>query len=138
MTGPFYPVVVTQLGDDEGGGFMAQVIDLIGCMAWGETPQQALGHAQIATIEWLREARGLGRPVPEPNAIVRRAGEARAESSDLIRKQQQLIRSQAAMIDRQRDTMDALRSDGERPLMRALPTSAGTMGRTALSRPSSL
>ncbi len=138
MTGPFYPVVVTQLGEDAGGGFMAQVIDLMGCMAWGETPQQALGHAQIATVEWLREARGLGRPVPEPNAIVRRAAEARAESSDLIRKQQQLIRAQAEMINNQRDTMEALRSEGDRLPVRALPISAGTTGRATLSRPSSL
>ncbi len=129
MTGPFYPVVVTQLGEDEGGGYMAQAIDLVGCMAWGETPQQALGHAQIATIEWLREARRLGRPVPEPNAIVRRAGQARSEASDLIRKQQQLIRAQAQMIDNQRDTMDGLRNDEDRGPMRRIPLSAAEAAR---------
>jgi predicted RNase H-like HicB family nuclease len=129
MTGPFYPVVVTQLGADEGGGYMAQAIDLMGCMAWGETPQQALGHAQIAIIEWLREARRLGRPVPEPNAIVRRAGQARAEASDLIRKQQQLIRAQAQMIDKQRDTVDTLRTDGDRAPPRRIPLSAADAAR---------
>ena len=124
MTGPFYPVVVTQLGEDEGGGYMAQTIDLVGCMAWGETPQQALGHAQIATIEWLREARRLGRTVPEPNSIVRRAGQARSEACDLIRKQQQLIRAQAQMIDKQRDTMDGMRNDDEPSRIRSIPLSA--------------
>ena len=110
MTGPFYPVVVTQLTDEEGGGYLAQALDLLGCMSRGETPQQALGHVQLAQIEWLREARRLGRPIPEPNTIVRRAGQARAESSDVIRKQQQLIRAQAATIDRQRDSLDTLRT----------------------------
>ncbi|WP_174873188.1 type II toxin-antitoxin system HicB family antitoxin [Enterovirga aerilata] len=129
MSGPFYPVVVTQLGEEEGGGYMAQVIDLLGCMAWGETPQQALGHAQIATIEWLREARRLGRPVPEPNSIVRRAGRARSEAGDLIRKQQQLIRAQAAMIDRQRDQADGLRRDGEGGPLRRVPLSAADAAR---------
>jgi predicted RNase H-like HicB family nuclease len=129
MSGPFYPVVVTQLGDDEGGGYMAQAIDLVGCMAWGATPQQALGHAQIATIEWLREARQLGRPIPEPNALVRRAGQARSEASDLIRKQQQLIRAQAQMIDKQRDTMDTLRNDEDRMPLRRVPVSAADAAR---------
>jgi predicted RNase H-like HicB family nuclease len=133
MTGPFYPVVVTQLGADEGGGYMAQAIDLVGCMAWGETPQQALGHAQLATIEWLREARRLGRPVPEPNAIVRRAGQARAESSDLIRKQQQLIRAQAQMIDKQRDTLDDMRRDDDGPRLRRFPLSAADAARWSAS-----
>ena len=123
MTGPFYPLVVTQLGDEEGGGYLAQAIDLIGCMAWGETPQQAVGHAQAATAEWLREARRTGRPIPEPNAMVRRAGQARSEANDLIRKQQQLIRAQAATIDRQRDEADAVRSDAPGVSRRFVPLS---------------
>ena len=133
MTGPFYPVVISQLEAEEGGGYLAQAIDLLGCSAWGETPQQALGHAQIATIEWLREARRMGRPVPAPNTIVRRAGEARAEANDLIRKQQQLIRAQAAAIDRERDRVDTPRRDNDRGPPRRVPLSAADAARLSAS-----
>ena len=110
MVAPFYPVVVRQLPDEEGGGFIAQVIDLVGCMASGETPHRALGNVHIAMTEWLREARRLGREIPEPNAIVAKASQARVEASDIIARQRELIRAQAALIDQQSAELAALRA----------------------------
>jgi predicted RNase H-like HicB family nuclease len=62
-----YPVTIEPLSDENGGGFLATVPDLPGCMSDGETPEQALAQVQDAIAAWLEEARSLGRPVPKPS-----------------------------------------------------------------------
>ena len=108
MTDPFYPVLVRQLTPAEGTGYVAQVLDLVGCMAEAETPEGALLKVQVAAADWLRNSERLGRAIPEPNAIVRRACEARSESSDRIKKQQDLIRTQAEKIKQQESLLREL------------------------------
>lgn len=49
-----YPVIVSPLPLEEGGGFLATVPDLPGCMSDGETPQEAIINVQDAIA-----ARGL-------------------------------------------------------------------------------
>jgi predicted RNase H-like HicB family nuclease len=51
---------------DEDGAFIAEVPELPGCAADGDTRQEALAAAEIAISEWLETARELGRPVPKP------------------------------------------------------------------------
>ena len=41
-----YPVIVSPLPLEEGGGFLATVPDLPGCMSDGETPQEAIINVQ--------------------------------------------------------------------------------------------
>ena len=48
------------------GAFVAEVPELPGCMAHGDTQQSALDHVQQAMDLWIDTARDLGRPVPEP------------------------------------------------------------------------
>ncbi|MFY8032019.1 MAG: type II toxin-antitoxin system HicB family antitoxin, partial [Devosia sp.] len=55
-----YPVIVSPLTDEDGGGFIATVPDLPGCMSDGETPTEALENVQDAIEEWLDLARKLG------------------------------------------------------------------------------
>jgi antitoxin HicB len=62
-----YPVVVEPLSAEDGGGFLASVPDLPGCMSDGETPEEALRSVQEAIAEWIEEARRLGREVPKPS-----------------------------------------------------------------------
>ena len=62
-----YPVVVEPLSAEDGGGFLASVPDLPGCMSDGETPEEALRAVQEAIAEWIEEARRLGREVPKPS-----------------------------------------------------------------------
>jgi len=62
-----YPVVVEPLSAEDGGGFLASVPDLPGCMSDGETPEEALRSVQEAISEWIEEARRLGREVPKPS-----------------------------------------------------------------------
>jgi antitoxin HicB len=62
-----YPVIIEPLPEDEGGGFVALVPDLPGCMSDGETAQEALASVQDAVAAWIEEATALGRPVPRPS-----------------------------------------------------------------------
>ena len=61
-----YRVVVAPLAEVDGGGFLATVPDLPGCMSDGETPQDALLNAYDAIDCWIEAAEELGRSVPEP------------------------------------------------------------------------
>lgn len=51
---------------DEDGAYVAEVPELAGCMADGETYQEALAHAEQAIEEWVETARNLGRTIPQP------------------------------------------------------------------------
>ncbi|MEA2934761.1 MAG: antitoxin HicB [Variibacter sp.] len=62
-----YAVVVEPLPSDEGGGFVATVPDLPGCMSDGATPEEALANVQDAITTWIEAARDLGHEVPEPS-----------------------------------------------------------------------
>jgi predicted RNase H-like HicB family nuclease len=51
---------------DEDEAFIAEVPELPGCMADGETYFEALKNAEIIIQEWLETAQELGRQIPEP------------------------------------------------------------------------
>lgn len=61
-----YAVLLSPLSEDEGGGFVATVPDLPGCMSGGETPEEALANVQDAIECWIEAARDQGRPIPSP------------------------------------------------------------------------
>jgi predicted RNase H-like HicB family nuclease len=50
----------------EDRAFIAEVPELPGCMAHGDTPQDALANAQDAVQLWIDTAQEFGDPVPEP------------------------------------------------------------------------
>jgi antitoxin HicB len=62
-----YPVLLRLLPESDGGGYLAVVVDLPGCMADGDTPQEAFDSAQDAIAEWMAIATDMGRPVPDPS-----------------------------------------------------------------------
>jgi antitoxin HicB len=66
MKTPDYRIEVQALPPDEGGGFLAWVPDLPGCMSDGETPAQALVNVRSAIAEWIEDAERAGQPVPQP------------------------------------------------------------------------
>ncbi len=51
---------------DEDGAFVAEVPELPGCMADGQTYQEALSNAEQVIQEWIITAKDLGRTIPEP------------------------------------------------------------------------
>eukprot|EP01037_Dinobryon_pediforme_P029444 gene29444-33086_t len=67
MTELTYPVIIEPLADADGGGFLASVPDLPGCMSDGATPEEALANVRSAIEDWLDTARELGRELPQPS-----------------------------------------------------------------------
>ena len=50
----------------EDQAFIAEVPELPGCAADGETYQEALQNVEFIMQEWIETANELGRPIPEP------------------------------------------------------------------------
>jgi len=46
--------------------YLVEVPELPGCMADGETYQQAIKNAQIVISEWIDTAQSAGREIPQP------------------------------------------------------------------------
>ncbi|HYE27584.1 MAG TPA: type II toxin-antitoxin system HicB family antitoxin [Allosphingosinicella sp.] len=61
-----YKVVIEPLSDEDGGGFLATVPELPGCMSDGETRAEALANVEDAIATWIHCARKAGEPIPEP------------------------------------------------------------------------
>ncbi|GAB4367133.1 MAG: type II toxin-antitoxin system HicB family antitoxin [Methylohalobius sp. ZOD2] len=51
---------------DEDGAFVVEVPELPGCMADGETYEEAVTNARQVIEEWIETAQELGRAIPEP------------------------------------------------------------------------
>ena len=51
---------------DEDQAFIAEVPELPGCVADGETYQEALQNLEIIMQEWIETANAVGHPIPQP------------------------------------------------------------------------
>ena len=54
-----YMVRVEPLSEEDGGGYIAIVPDLPGCMSDGETPEEALVNVQEAISSWLESEKAF-------------------------------------------------------------------------------
>lgn len=59
-----YEVIIDWSAGDR--AFVAEVPELAGCAADGETDEAALQAAQIVMREWVETAQDLGREIPAP------------------------------------------------------------------------
>jgi len=59
-----YTLMIWYSEEDE--TYLVEVPELPGCMADGETIEEAIQAAQTAIRMWIEAARKLSRPVPEP------------------------------------------------------------------------
>jgi predicted RNase H-like HicB family nuclease len=59
-----YEVIIYWSQEDQ--AFIAEVPELPGCMADGETYEKALENAEVVIQEWIETAKELGRSIPEP------------------------------------------------------------------------
>lgn len=64
-----YAIMVEPLAQADGGGWLATVPALPGCMADGDTPEAALADAEQAIAQWLAAAEALGRTPPGPQSL---------------------------------------------------------------------
>ncbi|MFZ5670679.1 MAG: type II toxin-antitoxin system HicB family antitoxin [Pseudomonadota bacterium] len=64
-----YRIVIEPLPAEEGGGFLATVPDLPGCMSDGATDVEALTNVHDAIEVWLSRWVAMGRPIPEPTRL---------------------------------------------------------------------
>lgn len=51
---------------DEDQRYLVEVPELPGCMADGETYQDAIKNAEAVISEWIETAQSAGREVPQP------------------------------------------------------------------------
>ncbi len=59
-----YEIIIFWSKEDQ--VYLAEVPELSGCMADGETYQEALSNAEQIIQEWIETAQELGRSIPEP------------------------------------------------------------------------
>ncbi|MBY0273198.1 MAG: type II toxin-antitoxin system HicB family antitoxin [Alphaproteobacteria bacterium] len=62
-----YPFTVRHLSKEEGGGYLAESLDLNGCMADGETIEEAVHNLEDAVNSWIKTAQELGHFIPSPS-----------------------------------------------------------------------
>lgn len=128
-----YTMVVRELAEEEGGGFLAYAPDLHGCMADGETAEAAIADLRNAIEEWIEEAERLGRRVPAPGEAAEQARRERANIKDLLEAQQKLLKTQDELITGQRQEMARIKKSiagligHEYQTARALVTWAGVV-----------
>lgn len=51
---------------EEDQAFIVEVPELSGCIADGETYQEAVQNAEIVIQQWIETAKQLGRAIPQP------------------------------------------------------------------------
>ncbi len=59
-----YEVIIYWSEEDQ--AFVAEVPELPGCAAHGDTQASALANAQEAIALWIETAKEFGDPIPEP------------------------------------------------------------------------
>ena len=59
-----YEIIIYWSNEDR--AFVAEVPELPGCAAHGDTQKMALQHVNEAIDLWLETAREFGDPIPEP------------------------------------------------------------------------
>jgi len=69
-----YAMRIERLADSDGGGYVAAVPDLPGCMSDGETPEEALRNVQEAIVSWIEAAKEWKMKIPQPSPALARVG----------------------------------------------------------------
>jgi antitoxin HicB len=69
-----YAVRIERLAENDGGGYLAIVPDLPGCMSDGATPEEALKNVQEAIVSWIEAAKEWKQDVPKPTPPMARVG----------------------------------------------------------------
>ena len=66
-----YEMIIYWSEDDD--SFVVEVPELPGCMADGNSYEDAVANAKQIVEEWIETAKELGRPIPEPRGRLKSA-----------------------------------------------------------------
>ena len=72
-----YSAIVRPLAKEDGGGYIIEIPELPGCMADGETIEEAFLEAESAIESWIQTAKEFGDPIPDPSINKRYSGQWR-------------------------------------------------------------
>lgn len=72
-----YPVTIRPLSEEEGSGYLIEFPDLPGCIADGETIEEALHEAEDALNAWILTAKEYNDPIPKPSIASKYSGQWR-------------------------------------------------------------
>jgi antitoxin HicB len=61
-----YRFTIRPLTVEEGGGYLIEFPDLLGCMSDGESIEEALANGAEAKRDWIAAMQQAGRQVPPP------------------------------------------------------------------------
>lgn len=53
--------------DDESGTYTAEILEFPGCIAQGDTPEEAYRNLESAAAGWVEAALNMGQGIPEPS-----------------------------------------------------------------------
>lgn len=87
-----YPIKVFYSEEDK--GFIAVILDLPGCSAFGETEEEAVKEVKVVQSLWLRTAKKEGRKIPFPSSADIYSGKILARTPKSLHK---------ALIERAKD-----------------------------------
>lgn len=59
-----YEIIIYWSKEDD--CFVAEVPELAGCIADGQSYAEALNHVEKIIEEWIETAKSIGRPIPDP------------------------------------------------------------------------
>jgi predicted RNase H-like HicB family nuclease len=59
-----YELIIYWSNEDD--AYVVEVPELPGCMADGQTYEEAVANAQRVISEWIETAKSLGREIPKP------------------------------------------------------------------------
>lgn len=62
-----YPAIIEPISAEDGGGYLVSFPDLPGCIADGNTAEEAFHEAQDAMDSWITTALECGDKIPEPS-----------------------------------------------------------------------
>ena len=66
-----YEIIIYWSDEDE--AYIAEVPELAGCAADGETYQEAIQNAEKVIQDWIETAKLMGRSIPEPKGRLKYA-----------------------------------------------------------------
>ncbi len=108
MSEHIYEVVVAPLHEEMGGGYIAYVPELFGCISDGESQTEALENLQDALKCWLEANEERGLETPQPGTGRQMVADNQRELEEYSEQREKLIRTQKELIEKLQERYDQL------------------------------